>query len=77
MCSGLSGFGSVAVLLVVLGIAVLVVYLLIERWGRAGRAPVETGNSEHAAVALLKERLARSDIDTDDFERRLLSLSIH
>lgn len=77
MCNGLSGFASLVVVLIVVAIAVLVVHLVIERRGRAGQASVDAGPGEHAAVALLKDRLARGEVDIDEFERRLFSLNTH
>ncbi len=43
---------------------------------RAATSSPEPG-AEHPAVGLLKERLARGEIDSEEFEHRMLTLLIH
>ena len=60
-------------LLVVIIVALLVLTLMRVRGGEVGGQTHESGGPGHAR-AILKERYARGEIDTADYEERLRNL---
>jgi len=82
MCAAMmAGFGGqasygIALLSGVFAAVVLGVVVIVAMF--AGRSrPVAVRAVEHPAIGLLKERLARGEIDAEEFERRLFALQMH
>lgn len=65
---GLGGLWSLLWFVVVVGLLALGIYLLVTRTALFG----ERGDT---ALAALRERYARGEIDTEEYERRLQTLS--
>ncbi len=61
-------FGSLMMLLV--WIAVILAVVLAVRWIGGSRRGGESPAGEDAALAILKERFARGEIDAEEFEER-------
>lgn len=78
MMTGLGGMAGypIAALAGTAAAVVLVLVVLLVVLARRPR-PALAPRPEHPAIALLKERLARGEIDPEEFEQRLFSLLAH
>jgi len=82
MCAAMmAGFGGqaaygIALVVGVFAAVVLGVVVIVAVLARRPR-PVAVQFAEHPAVGLLKERLARGEIDAEEFERRLFALQMY
>ena len=67
------GFALLAGTVAATLLALIVLVVALAHRSRPAMAPV----AEHPAIGVLKERLARGEIDTEEFERRLFALLTH
>jgi uncharacterized membrane protein len=75
MMAGYGAYGP-ALLAGTVSAVALVAAVALGVTGRRPRRPVLPG-AEHPAVAVLKDRLARGEIDVEEFEQRLFTLLVH
>jgi len=76
MMAGFGGQAAYGFAFVVGVFAAAVLGVVVAVFARRPR-PVAVQVVEHPAVGLLKERLARGEIDAEEFERRLFALELH
>jgi len=80
MCAAMmTGFGGQAAygFALVSGVFAAVVLTVIVAVLAGRSRPVAVQAVEHPAIGLLKERLARGEIDAEEFERRLFALQLY
>jgi len=82
MCGAMmAGFGGQAgdgfALLVGTAAAVVLAVVVVAVASAVRSRPAAVRGGEHPAVGILKERLARGDIDAEEYERRLFALLMH
>ena len=76
MMAGLGGSAVYGTALVIGAVAAVLLLVAVALAGRRPGPPALRGG-EHPAVGVLKDRLARGEIGTEEFEQRLFTLLMH
>jgi uncharacterized membrane protein len=79
MMAGFGGQSGYGIALLIGTAAALLLAVVVAGMLLAARRPHPAPRPaiEHPAIAVLKERLARGEIDPEEFERRLFTLLMH